>query len=184
MKRLYSKSTGNTYLVGFHPVIPSDAVPIDEQRFQDVIANPSPHLVRAHDADGLPFLVEPRISLEDTHRIKTAEINAHCEAAITSGFWSAALGSAYMYSSELSDQLNLSGVVFAAQPSLYPCRDDQGLKEFRPHSAEQLKQVSDDFTAFKLQHLQLANALKQRLDQALAAEDVDALEAVAWEAEP
>lgn len=65
MQRLYSVTTGNTYLVGFHPVIPADAVPIDEQTFLDVIANPAPDKVRDHDEEGHPILVDPPLSEHD-----------------------------------------------------------------------------------------------------------------------
>ncbi|EKT4494002.1 hypothetical protein QEM27_001709 [Pseudomonas putida] len=131
--------------------------------------------------DGQTFVCLDVVSLEDRHTAKFTEINQRCEAAIRAGFWSAALGSPYLYSSQLEDQLNLTGVVLLAQPSPYACRDEQGHKEFRLHSAEQLLQVSGDFTVYKLQHLQRANMLKQQLDQALAAVDRDALEAVTWE---
>ncbi|WP_073673014.1 phage tail assembly chaperone [Pseudomonas aeruginosa] len=59
MKRLYSPSTGCTYIEGVHNEIPGDAMPITEQRFLEVIANPEPGKVRDHDAAGLPILVDP-----------------------------------------------------------------------------------------------------------------------------
>lgn len=109
-------------------------------------------------------------------------INAACEAAITGGFWSPALGEPHRYSSELDDQLNLTGAVLRGLDMPYACTNEQGRKEFRPHTAEQLRQAGDDFTLFKLEHLVRANALKQQLDEALAAGDLEALEAVSWEA--
>lgn len=59
MKRLYSKSTGCTYLVGLNSSIPADAVEIPEEIYQQVIARPLPGKVRAHDAAGLPVLIDP-----------------------------------------------------------------------------------------------------------------------------
>jgi hypothetical protein len=58
MQRYYSKETGCTYLQGMHE-LPSDAKPIDDDRFQSVIANPTPGKIRSHDADGLPILIDP-----------------------------------------------------------------------------------------------------------------------------
>lgn len=55
----YSKTTGCIYIEGLHTSIPTDAVPISEQRFSEVIANPAPGKVRSHDADGLPILIDP-----------------------------------------------------------------------------------------------------------------------------
>lgn len=59
MQRYYSLSTGTTYLEGIHLEMPSDARPISEALFLDVIANPDPSKTRSHDADGLPILIDP-----------------------------------------------------------------------------------------------------------------------------
>lgn len=59
MQRVYSPSTGCTYLDAVHKVAPEDAIPITEERFLEVIANPEPGKVRSHDADGLPILIDP-----------------------------------------------------------------------------------------------------------------------------
>jgi hypothetical protein len=114
------------------------------------------------------------------HAAKTAEINGQCEGAITAGFWSSALGARHFYSSHLDDQLNLTGVILGGLDSLYACRDEQGQKDFRPHTVVQVRRVGDDFTSFKLQLLQRANTLKQQLDLALTAGDCAALVAVTW----
>lgn len=59
MQRYYSLSTATTYLEGIHLEMPSDARPISEALFLDVIANPDPSKARSHDADGLPILIDP-----------------------------------------------------------------------------------------------------------------------------
>lgn len=58
MQRFYSQRTGGTYLQGIHQ-IPADAVPISEDRYNTVIANPQPGMARSHDANGLPILIAP-----------------------------------------------------------------------------------------------------------------------------
>lgn len=58
MNRYYSKATGNTFLQGIHQ-IPAGAIPITEDRYLTVIANPQPGMVRSHDANDLPILVPP-----------------------------------------------------------------------------------------------------------------------------
>lgn len=118
---------------------------------------------------------------EAIHAEKVSAINSASEAAITGGFWSLALGERHQYGSQLEDQLNLTGSILHGTDTPYACRDAQGIKEFRPHTAGQLRQVGDDFTLYKLQLLQKANRLKQQLDQALASHDVAAIEAVVWE---
>jgi hypothetical protein len=119
---------------------------------------------------------------EAVYAAKVTEINQACEAAISGGFASLALGGEFVYGSGLEDQLNLTGAVLRGEDLPYACRDDQGVKAFRLHTIEQLKQVSADFTLFKLQLLQHADNLKQLLDQALATGDADALVRVTWEA--
>lgn len=56
MKRLYSKTTLTTYLVGVHADIPKDAVEISEERYLETIGNPAPGMFREHDESGLPYL--------------------------------------------------------------------------------------------------------------------------------
>lgn len=128
-------------------------------------------LETAQKAAALAILYQDRLSA----------INGACEAAITAGFPSAALGEPHTYGSALDDQLNLTGAVLSGLDVEYPCRDAQGVKAYRLHTIEQLNQVSTDFTLFKLQLLQLADQLKQQLDQARIAGDEAALQAIAWE---
>lgn len=118
--------------------------------------------------------------LTSLHALQVAKINAACMTTITGGFWSSALGSPHQYSSEMDDQLNLTGSVLRDLEMLFACRDQQGAKAFRLHTAAQLRQVSDDFTDYKLLMLLEANRLKQLLDQALLASDQAAIEVVAW----
>lgn len=185
--RYYSPTTGSTYLPSIHEgMIPEDAVPIDEPRFLSVIANPPAGKVRSHDEHGLPFLLDAPLpdteeQISARYYERYAAINEACEAAITSGFWSSALGQQHQYASQLDDQLNLTGAILAGVDTPFACRDSQGVKDFRPHTIVQLRQVGDDFTSVKLALLQKANSLKQLLDQALAAKDPDALNAVVWE---
>lgn len=82
--RYYSRTTGTTYVDGVHDgQIPQDAVPIDDERYQQVIANPSPGKMRGHDASGLPILVDPPVyepTSEDIERDLTAALNRHLDA--------------------------------------------------------------------------------------------------------
>ncbi len=149
---------------------------------------PAPPSV-AHVWNGIKWVEDPGLAseglaaaLEAFYRRQYAAINSACEAAITAGFSSDALGPPHQYTSQLDDQLNLTGAILRGLDMPYACRDVQGVKEFRLHTAEQLRQVGDDFTLYKLQLLQHANELKQQLDAALDAGDLAALEAISWEA--
>lgn len=57
--RLYSPTTGCTYLKGIHADLPPDAIPISEERYLAVIAAPADGKIRSHDERGLPILVDP-----------------------------------------------------------------------------------------------------------------------------
>ncbi len=141
---------------------------------------PGPHQVWGNGqwVDDVAALVERR------HAEQVAAINAACEGEITGGFWSSALGSPHRYDSQLEDQMNLTGMVLGGSDCTYACRDEQGVKAFRDHTAEQLRQVGDEFSAYKLQRLQRALALKQQLAEAMANRDLDAIESVRWAVSP
>lgn len=136
------------------------------------------------DADNLPMVIrqDETQSIADLYQSKAATINRACEALITGGFGSDALGARHQYSSQLDDQLNLTGAILRGLDMPYACRNEQGVKDFRLHTSAQLRQVGDDFTLYKLQLLQHANELKQQLDLALAASDAEAMTLVRWEA--
>jgi hypothetical protein len=121
------------------------------------------------------------VVLVQMHGRKYVEMNTACEATILGGFTSDALGAAYAYSSQMDDQVNLMGSVIQGLEMAYSCRDQGGIKAFRLHTAAQLRQVSNDFMSFKMKLLQKSDALKQRLDQALADKDLNALSAITWE---
>lgn len=127
--------------------------------------------------DGQSWLAD----LEAIHKTKTASISKDCEAAITAGFDSTALSARHSYSSQLDDQLNLTGAILRGLDMPYACRNEQGVKAFRMHTAEELRQVGDDLSLYKLQLLQRANELKQQIDLALAAGDAEAMQAITWE---
>lgn len=126
--------------------------------------------------DDIPATVERR------YQERLQEIDATCSQQITGGFWSPVLGDRYCYSTSLDDQVNLSGAAALGVDLTYPCADLTGVKAYRLHTAAQLRQVADDFTRMKLQLLQQAYSLKERLQQARAAKDLAGLEAVTWEA--
>ena len=94
------------------------------------------------------------------------------------------MGERFFYESQIEDQLNLTGLILRGLGGGYVCRDESGVTDFRDHSSDQLLQVGNEFTEFKLQRLRKANDLKQALAAARAASDLDALNAVSWESAP
>ncbi|MDI7188853.1 hypothetical protein [Leptospira santarosai] len=71
-------------------------------------------------------------------------VNSICESKITSGFVSTALGAPHFYSSDRDDQLNLRDLVSLNASVLYKCTDKNGIKEYRNHTTDQIKQVLND----------------------------------------
>lgn len=116
---------------------------------------------------------------------KTNSLNAACAQEITSGFVSNALGTAHRYSSDLDDQMNISGNVLAAtlgDATYHACYDADNLRDFRAHNPDQMIQVGRDLSAHKLTCLQQATALKSQAQAAAQAQDEVALTAVVWPA--
>lgn len=128
--------------------------------------------------DDIPAVLDLR------YNAQLAAVNAACLQQITGGFWSAALGAQYFYGTQIEDQLNLSGLILRGLGGGHVCRDQSGVTDFREHTHEQLLQVSNEFTEFKLLRLRKANDLKQALIAARAAADLDALNALVWESVP
>ncbi len=183
----YSNLTRGFYDPAIHGVIPPDAVEISPELHAQLLDGQARGHSIGIDQGGMPVLIVPRQPTiteraEAAYVRKTTSINRACEASITAGFISEALGAPHHYTSQLDDQLNLTGAVLRGLDMPYACRDEQGVKQFRLHTVEQLRQVGDDFTLYRLQLLQHANALKQQLDAALEAGDLAALEAITWEA--
>ncbi|EMO14507.1 hypothetical protein QMM53_14870 [Leptospira santarosai] len=87
-------------------------------------------------------------------------VNSICESKITSGFASTALGTPYFYSSDRDDQLNLVGLASLNASVLYKCTDKDGIKEYRNHTADQIKQVLNDGAIRKTFLLQKCASLK------------------------
>ena len=126
-------------------------------------------------ADDLPAMIEQRYAAQ------LSALNTACQQEITGGFWSAALGDRFFYETQLVDQLNLTSLILRGSGGGHPCRDQSGVKSYQDHTSDQLRQVGDEFTEFKLQRLRKVHDLKLALDAARAASDLIAINAVVWE---
>lgn len=189
MAIFFSCSRWTFFNSSIHADIPDDKVAISEQYHRELRDKMASGMELDCDANGFPYArpkqaPSPAAMAQSMYQRKTEEINNQCGELITNGFMSTALGAMHIYSSELDDQLNLTGAILRGLDMPYACRDEQGVKAFRLHTAEQLRQVGDDFTLYKLQLLQHTNELKQLLDQALAASNIDAISRISWEPLP
>ncbi|WP_342653512.1 hypothetical protein [Pseudomonas sp. F3-2] len=190
MSGYFYSPTLHAFLVdGLHHDRPDDCIPITDETYEALLQGQSRGLPIVFDQSlMLPIskapVVDDSTRLQILYAEKRDEINLHCEQAIVAGFWSSALGNPFFYDSRVEDQLNLNAVIQIGKDSSFPCRDDDGDKQFRAHTAVQLLQVGEDFNLLKLHFLKKATDLKQSLDRAYAAVDFPAIAAVRWEVEP
>ncbi|WP_061241276.1 hypothetical protein [Leptospira interrogans] len=100
-------------------------------------------------------------------------VNSICESKIIAGFTSSALGTPYFYSSDRDDQLNLVGLVSLNSSVSYKCTDQNAVKEYRNHTANQIKQVLNDGAIRKTLLLQKAASLKVSLQSIETVDELD-----------
>ncbi|WP_339531543.1 hypothetical protein [Pseudomonas mucidolens] len=111
---------------------------------------------------------------------KLQDVNDGCNLHIESGFVSSALGEPHSYSSQMDDQINLTGMVLSQLDASYACFDANQVKAFRPHTAAQLHLVGQDLVRFKQAALQHADDLKQDLATALKDKKLKVMKAIKW----
>jgi len=113
--------------------------------------------------DPLPSQADLDVAcFKNSQNIVIAALELECDDAATVGFSSSALGSTYMYSSQLVDQLNLIGSSVNMSPSIanpsgtsamYACAPITGgvvgNVMYLSHTYDQIRQVVADGVAFK-----------------------------------
>ncbi|OLF56571.1 hypothetical protein [Pseudomonas chlororaphis] len=118
--------------------------------------------------------------LDALYKQKLQAINSGCSQYIEGGFTSRALGAVHHYSNAMDDQLNLTSLIISGLDSDYACSDVDQVREFRPHTAQQLREVGQDQVRFQQAALQHANDLKQALATALKGKKLKAMQAIEW----
>lgn len=112
-------------------------------------------------------------SVVDAATARIATLSADCEAAITGGFVSSALGTPHTYQSDRDDQTNLLGshatALATGQSVPHKCRDENSVWAYRLHTPAQMTQVLADGAATKLGHLQRFGLLRDQVQAIVAA---------------
>lgn len=124
-------------------------------------------------------------TLDSLKTKQAAKVSSSCAAAITGGFQSSALGKAYTYPSQQTDQANLAANMLSSMYSGLPanwttlqlCADSKGVWDYRPHTAAQIQQVGIDGKAAIMACL-TKNATLQA--QIKAAPDVATVQQIVW----
>lgn len=106
-------------------------------------------------------------------------LSVACQAAITAGFSSSALGAAHAYPSQPLDQTNLIGAVSSGLANVnFYCADSTGAWARVSHTAAQIKQVLADGAT---QRMAYSAKLAGFVAQVNAATTVAAVQAIVWQ---
>ncbi|EMF83727.1 hypothetical protein LEP1GSC188_1418 [Leptospira weilii serovar Topaz str. LT2116] len=149
------------------------------QRWEDQIDETETEDEPSTDAKGviIPNQVHTKsgwiIDLVQRKDSLTKRVNSIYESEITAGFISNALGAPHFYSSDRDDQLNLVGLVSLNSSVSYKCTDQSGVKGYRNHSADQIKQVLNDGAIRKTFLLQECASLKSKIQKADSVEKLN-----------
>src|SRR5690606_29456172 len=132
------------------------------------------------------LVIRSDMSIDHFYTLKIDELNVACQTTIlTSGFHSNALGTTHFYTSDAFDQANIQGnvldVVAGAEEVHHYCYDQEGVRDYRPHTKEQMIQVGRDLKASVTFNLAKCSTLKTAAKTALDANDVSTLVAIVWE---
>jgi hypothetical protein len=179
MGLFYSKTTTGFYHTDMHGGnIPADAVPITDEEHASLLQGEAQGLKIAADGNGVPFLEQRTISLDEARAAQALVVGMACKQAIVGGFVSDALGSEHTYASKPEDQVNLIGAVASGLPSVdFWCADQDGAWSLAPHTAAQIHQVLADAAIQRM----LCSAKLQTLTAAIdSANTVDQVAAVVW----
>ncbi|MCA8013297.1 DUF4376 domain-containing protein [Burkholderia vietnamiensis] len=157
------------------PAGASNVIAITDSQWQTCISQPG----QWHVVSGALAQVPPPSAaqlLASAQTLQNATLNAACAAAITSGFSSSALGSAYNYPSTLTDQANQNTLAQCASGGMLWCATG-GAWSFKQHTQAQVQAVVASFSAW-------LNKCQQQLvaftSQVGAATTVSAVESIAW----
>lgn len=182
----YSMSRNGFYNSDINGTLPSDAVGVPLNVYQNVLAAQSTGKIITSDVNGNPIAVDPStpLTLAEARAGQTTLLGQECASAIMSGFSSSALGSAHSYGSQSHDQQNLSDAISA---SLVPglatgwttdlwCAAS-GVWALAAHTAAQVQAAHSDWIAFRLSQQQRLVSLTAQVN---AAASVAAVLAIAW----
>lgn len=85
------------------------------------------------------------LTLAQAQSDRTTALYGDCQSAITGGFSSSALGSAYTYPATSTDQSNQQAVAACSTGGLLYCADSTGAWALVQHTQAQAQQVVSDF---------------------------------------
>jgi len=116
------------------------------------------------------------VTLDQVKEAKRAALNDLCNAQISAGFTSDALGTTHGYGGALEDQINLIGSASLGMDVVYVCTDvATSIKGVYPHTAAQIKKVLVDGAIVKLALIQKYRTLANTVISATTAAQIAAI---------
>lgn len=131
--------------------IPASAQDIPDNLLTTLSSDVGKYIV-VSDGSSIVNVTEYTQTLSEAKAAQLSVLAQAAAEAYTAGFSSSALGSAHTYSSQITDQIKLSGAVTASQSPGLPagwavkfwCQDNSGNWAHTPHTAVQIQQVLAD----------------------------------------
>lgn len=151
---------------------------VSRARHKEVIAELSQGGKLSADQNDEPIVVPDVLSVDKAKQLKLDAIEAALTAATQGGFHSSALGAEHFYSSSPNAQIDLIGAAQLDTDMPYLCTDDQGVKDYRMHTAAQIKQVLADAGLKRQSYLQQSTVLISQVNAAATAIDVQQISVV------
>jgi hypothetical protein len=119
------------------------------------------------------------IAIEEVKESKTSEVNQKAHAKIEGGFESSATGEILIYDTKLEDQFNIKSIADHGIDLPIRCtKKSTGVKDFYPHTKEELAQVVGQFTEYKMGILIDAHNYKSLINESNNAIEIDSMEIV------
>jgi hypothetical protein len=158
----------------------------DGELIMEGTANDATQMIANDEVVDKPPAPPPVFDLQQAQSIKAQLMNSACQAQIFSGYDSDALGTTHHYPANDRDQSNM---IASVTDSLNPenattwttsfwCEDVNGVWEFRPHTAQQIRKAGSDGKLAITAALE-NNALRQyQISQATTQEELDL---ILWE---
>lgn len=166
------------------PNIPADAQEISDALLKTLSSDTGKYIV-VSDGNKITNVKAYIPSLDEQKNLKIVELTNNCKDAITGGYTSNALGSAFTYPSQPTDQANMvASVTDSLLPNLasnwttkFWCADSNGTWAFRAHTAGEIQQAGQDGKAFVQAQQEKLESLTQQVN---AATTKKAVAAITW----
>ncbi len=180
MGQKYASYDSNGIVNGYYDSIDSPlppgvtAIPITDEQWQGALSCAYPPVTVVNGA----LVIPTGPTLAQAQALQMGILRTACQSAITGGFSSSALGSAYTYGSGVTDQTNLNTVAGSPSGGSLWC-ETGGVWTMKVHTQAQSQAVLSDFVAW-------LNACQSQLAtltaEVNAATTVAAVQAITWTA--